>query len=207
MTLCCVSLGTDETLSQDCPERWSGPSLFLFHMLPESFSEFYSSPHFPLNLTSPPLLINQVSLPICQLITEISERICAITEHLDFQVLRLWLIALQDSHLFLFYIWPSFLQQVSLLSMGSSQEVPGLLVEGEEFIIWVSLKKHTPYSTIGSCSATLGLIFTYCLLGVLLFHAHWDDSCTKDPIFIIVTHCCRPSGLISQHSRHKNIVT
>ena len=110
MTLCCVLLSTDETLSQDCPERWSGPSLFLLHMLPESFSEFYSSPHFPLNLTSPPLLINQVSLPICQLITEISERICAITEHLDFQVLRLWLIALQDSHLFLFYIWPSFLQ-------------------------------------------------------------------------------------------------
>ena len=148
MTPCRVLLGTDETLSQDCPGRWSGPSLFLLHMLPESFSERYSSPHFPLNLTSPPLLINQVSLPICQLITEISERICAITEHLDFQVLRLWLIALQDPHLFLFCIWPSFLQQVSLISMGNSQEVPGLLVEGEEFIIWVSLEKHTPLPKI-----------------------------------------------------------
>ena len=144
MTLCHVLLGTDETLSQDCPGRWSGPRLFLWRMLPESFSELYSSPHFPLNLTSPSLLINQVSLPICQLITEISERICAITEHLDFQVLRLWLIALQDPHLFLFYIWPSFLRQVSLISMGSSQEVPRLLVEGEEFITWVSLEKHTP---------------------------------------------------------------
>ena len=144
ITPCRVLLGTDETLSQDCQGRWSSPSLFLLHMLPESFSELYSSPHFPLNLTSPPLLIKQVSLPICQLITEISERICAITEHLDFQVLRLWLIALQDPHLFLFYIWPSFLQQVSLISVGNSQEVLGLLGEGEEFIIWVSLEKHTP---------------------------------------------------------------
>jgi len=148
MTPCHVLLGTDETLSQDCPGRWSGPSLFLLHVLPESFSARYSSPHFPLNLTSPPLLINQVSLPLCQLITEISERICAITEHLDFQVLCLWLIALQDPHLFLFCIWPSFLQQVSLISMGNSQEVPGLLVEGEEFIIWVSVEKHTPLPKI-----------------------------------------------------------
>jgi len=46
--------------------------------------------------------------------------------------------------------------------------------------------------TTGSCSATMGLIFTYCLPGVLLFHAHWYESCAKILSSLLVLNVVDP---------------
>ena len=95
-------------LSQSCPGKWSHSSLLLLDMPPESFSEPYSSPHFLLIPTSPSLYGHSGVIAKMLIITEISGEGCAITARLDFQVLSLWLIALQDPHLFLFLYLTQF---------------------------------------------------------------------------------------------------